>query len=275
MLFLLLYFQGEPFLNPDIYDMIKYARSKKIYVGTSTNGHYFRTDEDAINLVKSGLNVLIYSIDGTDQETYAKYRKEGDLAVALDGLRRLVRIRKMLQSVTPKIYVQFLVFRHNEHQVEEIQRLTREIGADRILLKTAQIDLKSPEIGDLLPQNARFRRYKMEGNRAVLAGSFRNRCRKLWTSPVITVDGQVVHGCFDKDADHAFGTLTFNSKTRSDSTRDSGADSGAESGVKNGRRSFKDIWQSEENRRFRTTLLADRSRIDICRNCTEGIKIFE
>ena len=40
LLYLVFYFQGEPYLNPDFLDMVKYASGKKIYTATSTNAHY-------------------------------------------------------------------------------------------------------------------------------------------------------------------------------------------------------------------------------------------
>ncbi|MEY2830259.1 MAG: hypothetical protein RIQ33_2117, partial [Bacteroidota bacterium] len=46
LLYLIFYFQGEPYLNPDFLEMVKYANEKKIYTATSTNAHYL-TDENA------------------------------------------------------------------------------------------------------------------------------------------------------------------------------------------------------------------------------------
>src|SRR5438034_8788507 len=37
--YLILYFQGEPYLNPHFFDFVKYAAQKKMYVDTSTNAH--------------------------------------------------------------------------------------------------------------------------------------------------------------------------------------------------------------------------------------------
>ena len=58
LLYLTFYFQGEPYLNPDFLDMVKYAISKKIYTATSTNAHYLN-DENARRTVESGLDRLI------------------------------------------------------------------------------------------------------------------------------------------------------------------------------------------------------------------------
>ena len=58
LLYLIFYFQGEPYLNPDFLDMVKYASDKGIYTATSTNAHYL-TDEKAKKTVESGLKKAI------------------------------------------------------------------------------------------------------------------------------------------------------------------------------------------------------------------------
>ena len=55
LLYLVFYFQGEPYLNPDFLDMVKYASSKKIYTATSTNAHYL-DDENAKRTIENGLD---------------------------------------------------------------------------------------------------------------------------------------------------------------------------------------------------------------------------
>lgn len=76
LLYLIFYFQGEPYLNTDFLDMVKYASEKGIYTATSTNAHYL-TDEAARKTIESGLDRLIISIDGTTQEVYQQYRVGG------------------------------------------------------------------------------------------------------------------------------------------------------------------------------------------------------
>src|SRR6201989_782310 len=102
LLYLVFYFQGEPFLNPDFLDMVKYASSKKIYTATSTNAHYLN-DANAKRTVESGLDRLIISIDGTTQQTYQQYRIGGKLDKVLEGTRNIIQCQKELYSRTPFI----------------------------------------------------------------------------------------------------------------------------------------------------------------------------
>ncbi|MEK7256655.1 MAG: SPASM domain-containing protein, partial [Bacteroidota bacterium] len=214
---------------------------------TSTNGH-FLNDENARKTIESGLDRLIISVDGTTQETYESYRKEGKLEVVLQGARNVVKWKQQLKSKTPHLIFQFLVVRPNEHQIPEIHRLAKEIGVDEVLLKTAQVyDFENGN--PLIPTQSRYARYEKTA-----AGNWRvknkllNHCWKLWHACVITWDGIVVPCCFDKDALHRLGDLK--------------------------KMPFREIWQGETYAAFRRSLLAGRSQIDICSNCTEGCKVW-
>ena len=245
--YLLLYFQGEPFLHAHFIDMIKYASSKGIFTATSSNAHYF-TDDIARKTVISGLDRLIISIDGTTQEVYEQYRIGGSLEKVIAGTKNLVYWKKKLHSTTPTLIFQFLVVQPNEHQIKSVKALANEIGIDEVKLKTAQ--LYNYEQGNkLMPLNEAYSRYKLnEHGTYSLKHQLYDHCWKMWHSSVITWDGTVVPCCFDKDATHAFGNVAEHS--------------------------FASIWQNEKYNAFRHSLLASRSEIDICKNCTEGAKVW-
>ena len=242
LFYLILYFQGEPYLHPLFFRMVNYARERKIYTATSTNAH-FLTDQLARRTVESGLDRLIISLDGLDQETYEKYRVGGSLEKVMEGTRNLVKWKKELQVKTPYIILQFIVFRTNEHQVESVRALARELGVDKLELKTAQV--YDYEGGNpLIPENERFSRYKkITGGNFQINNPLNNHCLRMWLGCVITWDGLVVPCCFDKDAEYRMGDLK--------------------------KQSFKEIWQGRAYEEFRKRLFSVRKEIDICRNCTE------
>ncbi len=248
LLYLVFYFQGEPYLNPDFLEMVKYASSKKIYTATSTNAHYL-TDAAAKKTVESGLDRLIISIDGTTQETYKQYRVGGNLAKVLEGAANIVRWKKELKSKTPFIIFQFLVVRHNEHQIEDVKRLAKDIGVDAVWLKTAQVYDYENDPNNLIPANTKYSRYKKNSKgKYVFNGNNANHCWRLWHDPVITWDGSVVPCCFDKDAQHKLGSLQ--------------------------QMPFKELWQNPDYKSFRSKVLQSRKNIDICANCSEGVKVW-
>ena len=246
--YLVFYFQGEPYLNTDFLNMVQYASSKKIYTATSTNAHYLN-DAAAKRTVESGLDRLIISIDGTTQDTYQQYRVGGKLDKVLEGAANMVKWKKQLKSRTPFIIFQFLVVRHNEHQIEEVHKLAKEIGVDQVRLKTAQVYDYENDPNKLIPVNSKYSRYKKnKEGRMEYRGNNANHCWRLWHDPVITWDGAVVPCCFDKDAQHKLGDL------------------------KN--QSFKELWHNGNYSQFRSKVLQSRKNIDICANCSEGVKVW-
>lgn len=249
LLYLIFYFQGEPYLNPDFLTMVKYAHDRGIYTATSTNAHYL-TDEKAKQTVESGLDRLIISIDGTTQDVYQQYRVGGKLDKVLEGARNIVKWKKELNSKTPFVFFQFLVVKPNEHQIEEIKRLGKEIGVDQVRFKTAQVYDYENDPHQLIPTIQKYSRYKKDasGKMNVKSG-LSNHCWKLWHANVITWDGLVVPCCFDKDATHQLGNLQT--------------------------QSFKETWHNDNYRQFRRELLTSRKNIDICANCSEGLTVWE
>ena len=249
LLYLIFYFQGEPYLNPAFLDMVKYASDKGVYTATSSNAHYLN-DTNARKTVESGLDRLIISIDGTTQETYKQYRVGGDLSKVLEGARNIVKWKKALKSKTPFVFFQFLVVKHNEHQIEEIRQMAKEIGVDEVRFKTAQVYDYANDPNNLIPTNQKYSRYYKDAS-----GQFQprnklaNHCWKLWHANVITWDGLVVPCCFDKDAMHQLGNL------------------------KN--QSFKNIWHNNNYKQFRAELMKSRKNIDICTNCSEGVSVWQ
>lgn len=242
LFYLILYFQGEPYLHPHFFNMVEYARKKKIYIATSTNAH-FLTDENAKQTVESGLDRIIISLDGLDQETYEKYRVGGSFNKVMEGIRNLVKWKKELKSSTPYIILQFIVFRTNEHQVPALRKLARVTGVDKLEIKTAQV-YNYEEGNPLIPVNEALSRYKKsKEEKYILDNPLYNHCLRMWRGCVITWDGLVVPCCFDKDAAHLLGDLK--------------------------QQIFKEIWRGEPYDVFRKKVFSARNEIDICRNCTE------
>ena len=245
--YLVFYFQGEPYLNPSFLELVKYAVSKNIYTATSTNAHYL-TDENAKKTIESGLDRLIISIDGTTQETYEQYRVGGQLSKVIEGTKNIVKWKKALNSKTPHIIFQFLVVKPNQHQIEEVKKLAEELGVDEVGLKTAQIyDYQNGS--ELIPDLAEFSRYEKQADGTYsIKNELHNNCWKMWHSCVITWDGKVVPCCFDKDAHYRLGDVKEHS--------------------------FSALWKGEKYQTFRNSLMKSRNEIEMCKNCTEGTKVW-
>ena len=247
LIYLTFYFQGEPYLNPNFLDMVKYASDKKIYTSTSTNAHYLNK-EQAKKTVESKLDRLIISIDGTTQEAYEQYRIGGTLQKVIEGTKNIIEAKKELKSNLPHIVFQFLVVKPNEHQLEDVKKLAHNLGVDEVVFKTAQVyDFESGN--PLIPDNIKYSRYKKNSDGTYsIKNKLLNQCWRMWSSCVVTWDGVVVPCCFDKDAKHQLGDLK--------------------------KESFKELWKLDKYQNFRQSILKSRQEIDICKNCSEGTKVW-
>jgi radical SAM protein with 4Fe4S-binding SPASM domain len=235
-----LYFQGEPMMHPGFFSFTSFSENLKTVV--STNGHFLNS-ENSEKLAVSGVNKLIVSLDGMDQKVYSEYRRNGDLGKVINGIRSVAEARDRHHS-TMKLELQFLVNRYNEHQLAEAERFAREMKADLKLKSMLVID--SQYAGTWMPSDKKFARYKNADGHYSIKNSLPSRCLRLWLNPVITWDGKVIPCCFDKDAEFVMGDLN--------------------------KESFRSIWNGRQYSEFRKKILTGRNKIDICRNCTSGMK---
>jgi len=241
------YFQGEPYLNPDFLKMVSFANQYKIYTATSTNAHYLN-EEAAVNTINSKLDKLIISVDGITQDVYEQYRIGGKIDKVIEGTKEILKQKKLLKSKTPHVVWQFVVFKPNQHQIEAVKKLAKELGVDEVKIKTAQIyDFENGH--NLIPDLENYSRYKKNINgKFEIKNKLLNQCWRMWQGCVITWDGKIVPCCFDKDAKYKLGNLQ--------------------------KQSFKSIWFSDSYNNFRKSILKSRNQIDICTNCTEGTKVW-
>ena len=126
--------------------------------------------------------------------------------------------------------------------------LAKKLEVDEVRFKTVQVyDYQNGH--ELLPKNEKYSRYtQTEDGSYKLKNKFSNSCWRSWSSCVFTWDAKVVPCCFDKDAQHQFGSLE-----QSD---------------------FLSIWKGGIARSFHQKILRDRKQIEICTNCSEGSKIW-
>lgn len=236
-----LYFQGEPMMHPRFF---AFLRDDGVHKTVSTNGHFLNA-ENCEKLARSGLSEIIVSLDGTTGETYSLYRRGGNLDQVNTGLRLLSKAIKDSGS-SLKLRIQFLVHRHNEHQIPEVKKLAHELNAS--------LNLKSMQVADQqsmdywMPSSRKYRRYEKVNGTWKIKSSLPDTCPRIWFNPVITWNGLVLPCCFDKDAEYVMGDV------RTDS--------------------FREIWNGTKFRTFRRSILTGRRMTDICRNCTSGLTLF-
>ena len=234
---IILHFQGEPLMYKQLGEMIAFARQNRIYTMFSTNGQLLAQNIDIIRNARP--DRIIVSLDGLSDETYTKYRVGGKVQNVLNGLEKLSQLPA---NERPFIELQFLVFSHNEHEIPDLQKLKKKYHIDKITLKSAQIYENSQV--DFLPENKNFSRYEVsESGSFRLKNGIKNQCKRLIFGTVVCFDGRVVPCCFDKDADHEFGSIA--------------------------NQSLHEILNSKKYIDFVNKVFSNRNEISICNNCTE------
>lgn len=202
---------GEPFLNPDIIPMVRYAQKNRIGTTISSNLNLVNRGEKFLEeVVESGLDHLTVSIDGTTQEVYETYRKGGHLENVLGNLRYLLQYRNKIRRSSPKVEWQFLVMKHNQHQIEDARRMAQEIGVDSVRVTGAglpfnelkNVSLASQWISDL----PSYRGYAPE--RMVERGYlYDESCFYLYRAMTVNPEGGVAPCCVLYHSKFDFGNL--------------------------------------------------------------------
>ncbi len=240
-----LFFQGEPYLNKQLGEMVAYAQKKNVYVSVSTNGNLI-TPKNIDKLIENVPDKIIFSLDGLDEESYQNYRVGGTFKKADDALNLLIEAKRKLKLKKPFVELQFIVMKQNEHLIEEVNAYSESRGVDRLVFKTMQVSSYDNAI-KFLPTDGKYSRYIISNGDYKLKGKQSNHCFALWRTAVITWDKQMVPCCFDKDANYHLGDLRKNS--------------------------IKEIWKSESYQKFRLGVLTNRKGNPMCNNCTEGLKV--
>lgn len=244
---------GEPFLHKNIYDMIDYAKAKRIFVRVSTNGHFLKDGKNLERIVMSGLDELMFSLDGASEESFLKYRVGGKFETVIKNLEDLVKTKRRLKKRTPFIELQFIVMSHNEHEISKIKEIAKRIGVDSLKLKTVSLEGANAlgyegnqeKIKGFKPKNEEYSRYKEN----MVRKNLKNRCVRLWLTSVVNWDGSVSPCCNDPNRVYDFGNST--------------------------EKGFAEVWNSPKYVGFRKALLKNKSRISMCENCSGDLMGLE
>lgn len=208
-----LYSWGEPLLNPDLIAMIKYAKNanKKINIITSTNLN-IQDDKLLEDLIKSGINEIIISCDGINQETYSQYRSGGNFNLLMRNMQYLISLQKQLNNKTILVW-NYIVFRHNENDIEEAREMASSLGIAlriskmRTSMKEEILKPHSESIekyGDWIPDRPEYSAYDKE---KVTTKIKIKTCRKPWFELSVNWDGKVFPCCAVYGDEYNFGSI--------------------------------------------------------------------
>ena len=258
-----IYSWGEATLNKSFIDMIRYSSQNphKIRSTTCLNLNHI-TDEQIKGLITSNLDILTISIDGITQEVYEKYRVGGNLKTVFNNLKKLIAAKELYKSKT-RIQWAFIVFKHNEHQVEEAKVMAKGFGIP-IEIKEAMPDIKGvlqgsieemiDTHGEWLPDNPKYNPYDMKNKKRKSEFKYNSGtrtkpvtfCKRPWQQTFINWNGDVFPcGCVHTEEQHRMGNVF--------------------------QEDFKDIWNGEKYVAARKELLDQPNSLKtICHTCKEN-----
>jgi len=233
---------GEPLLNKEIFKMVKYASSKGIKTGVSTNTVLLNEYVD--EALKSGLDTLIVCLDGASKETHEKYRIGSNFESIKKNIKEFCQEKKKRKLKKPRVVLQSLLTKHNEHEVQDIIKLAKSLGVNSLDFKTLSLGSsvslaeKIKRAKEFLP-SSKFSRYNLKEGTPALK-SKPKLCSWLRQS-VVLWNGDVTTCCYDFEGSLKTGNVF----------RDGG---------------FKKVWKSEKYKKYRKKII--RKEFNLCKNCS-------
>lgn len=243
VLFLFLYYIGEPFMHPKIYEMINYANKKKISIYTSTNGLLIDTPEKAGKLVESGLDTLLISFTGADKENYERYQPGGNFDKLIRNIKMITQEKKKRKSRTPVLKLRFMMMKHNEADIIRIKSIASETGVDILNIRAIWVQDKKDPIKEFIPEDEKYSRYHVKNEKLQKKSRNKGRCQWLWLGGIVGVDGKALPCCVGFNEVVQMGDIT------------------AEGGLKA-------IWNNDSYRQMRLEILNKTYRLPHCADCS-------
>lgn len=199
--------RGESLLNPQFVEIVRHLASKNIESFVDSNLNYL-TDKMAEGLVRNGMTSITVSIDGACEATYKKYRFGGSFKKVIENVKKINKWKEELQSEFPYLTWQFIVFKHNEHEIEKAKSLANELKM-RFIIKPPWRPLYGEE-SDV------YERVKKLHPKLAILGDWLPyepinplwvACYELWVKPRINWDGRVFGCCLNNGSYGNWGNV--------------------------------------------------------------------
>lgn len=128
---------GEPFVNPNIFGMIDYAKSKGLKVKMTTNGSLLHK-ENRKKIFESDLDDLYISLD--DIKAPPVKALGHPMRQQLEKIETLLNERKVNRNGKPKVVFQTTLHKGLEKKIFEIVEYAGKVGAD--MVNVNRLDLR-------------------------------------------------------------------------------------------------------------------------------------
>ncbi len=200
---------GEMFLNPQLPELLACAWERNVTVSGSNGVNLNFASEAALDaIVRYRVKALTCSIDGATQESYAKYRINGNLDRVLAHVDKIRELRRAAGSAFPILDWQFVAMGHNEHEIETARAMAVARGMHffpRLSWSPNYSPIVNGELVRIQTGLGAATREEFRTNKGV--EYTRDICYQLWKAPVINWDGKMLGCCVNYWGD--FGGNVF------------------------------------------------------------------
>jgi len=132
---------GEPFLHPDIFDILNY--SKKLGLECKIVTSFTNVNKEKIEkLVKLEVDNVTVSIWAGTSQTYIKLhptKNERTFSVLRDNLKYLTYVKQKFGSKNPKFKIYNVISSYNLFELEEMLDFALDVGAENLEFQTVDI----------------------------------------------------------------------------------------------------------------------------------------
>lgn len=200
---------GEIFLNPELLEIMACAQEKGVTLAADNGVNLNSVREEVLEgLVRYGFHSMTCSIDGASPESYARYRVRGDFEKVIANIRRINAYKKRYGSERPALLWQFIVFGHNEHEIEAAQEMARRLGMTfraKLSWDDGFSDVKDKSrIAEATGLGVASRK----AYREKFGHDYQHQiCLQLWNRPQVNWDGRMLGCCRNFWGD--FGSNAF------------------------------------------------------------------
>jgi MoaA/NifB/PqqE/SkfB family radical SAM enzyme len=197
---------GEILHNPALSEILSVAHRSGIKL-TANNGVNFNSVRDAIleALAKYRFHSLTIAIDGATPESYREYRRGGDFDQVIANIEKLNQFKRRYRSRYPVLTWKFVIFGHNEHELDRARAMARSLGMN--FSPTFNAEGWGPQFSPVRDRDlvrarsgmgvASFTEFREKYRR-----EFVMPCRDMWLSPQINWDGKMLGCCVNVWGDY-------------------------------------------------------------------------
>lgn len=226
---------GEPFLNPNIYEMLIYAKQAGIWIEVYSN--LLLLDEKGIQLlIDHRIDKLTVSIDAASEDTYSRHKKAGSFTETVKILKLIHEAKQKAKSELPHVKMSFVAMKHNVSEREKVGLLFKEVGADSLVFKSINLRMAGDDF-----EKSKEEWMAEDYDRYKNPPSGKSSCPWPYGSGLVYANGDIVPCCYDARGENIMGNVFT--------------------------RPFTVVWNGERYKAFRKTLAKDPNKLPICFTC--------